>query len=189
MSNRSRGRHRFDVEPETPPDPDEVERTEHLDAAFRAFDTGDKKTGLAGLIDIVLRDREKALAPIMPKKSGMATVDDAVAAGEMTPEQAAVVRRRQPFRAPTPYESAMLSALGARETTIDRSQIGGRPMVVPVNIASGGVYGGTVEPWRVDQRRRRNKAARRARKGRLPHRARGSVRVGVRAAVPGSWKS
>lgn len=44
-------------------------------------------------------------------------------------------------REPTAYERAILSGMG------------GKPM-----------YAGTVEPWRVDQRRRRNKAARAARR-------------------------
>lgn len=189
MGNKSRGRHRFDKEPEVEPDPAQEAMDADVDAAFKAFDTGDKKTGLAKLIGAVMKDRDRALAPDMPKGGGMVTIADGVAAGEVTPEDAAAAAERvKGLREPTAYESAVLMALGGRSVTIDRSQIGGRPWVVPINLASGGVYGGTTEPWRVEERRRRNKAARRARKGRLPHRARGHVRHGVRGSVAGSWQ-
>lgn len=178
MSNRSRGRHRFDVKPEEVVDPFVAEQSAEVDEAFEAFDTGDNKTGLAKLVDVVLRDRDHALAKpdlIMPTPAEPDTTPRPVDADAI--------------REATAYELAVLQALGSRETTIDRSQLGGMPMVVPVAIASGGMYGGTVEPWRKEERRRRNKAARRARKGRAAGRVRGSVRHGVRGAVPGAWQA
>jgi hypothetical protein len=59
-----------------------------------------------------------------------------------------------PFREPTPYEMAILGAMKDK------------PM-----------YGGTVEPWRVDERRARNKARRRTRQ-RQQRRARGRSNAG-----------
>lgn len=156
MSNRSRGRHRFDQEDKPDPDPVGDEMAADVDEAFKAFDTGDKKTGLEKLIGVVMKDRERALAtPDKPELVMPAAPDT---------EPRSFDPDAKGLREPTAYEQAVLLALGNRETTIDRSQVGGAPMTVPVSVASGGMYGGTVEPWRVEQRRARNKAARKMRR-------------------------
>lgn len=127
MSNRSRARQR--VDPPEAPDPAEVERGKAAAAAFEAAGT---KQGLSRWVGLMLAERKRQLEP----DAGMATVGDAVAAGEIDAATEPVG-----LREPTPYERAMLFAMGDK------------PM-----------YGGTVEPWRRDQRRRRNKAARAARR-------------------------
>lgn len=159
MSNRSRGRHRFDQEEKPEPDPVADEMAADVDEAFKAFDTGDKKTGLEKLVGVVMKDRERALAaPDKPELQMPAPKDD---------DRPTFDPDAKGLREPTAYELATLQALGNRTTVVHRPDApNGTPKALefPVNTLSGGVYGGTVEPWRVEQRRQRNKAARAMRK-------------------------
>ncbi|WP_431231485.1 hypothetical protein ACQ856_18155 [Mycolicibacterium psychrotolerans] len=180
MSNKSRARfrheHDTDDAEQAPADPAEVEA---MGEVFDEFAKGNQRAGVSKWAGLVLRDREKALAtPVDP--SSPLTSDQVL----KTADRPAAVNRPE-YRDPTPYEVAVLAALGNRMVTIDRG--GNPPMVVPVSVASGGMYGGTVEPERVAKRRRRNKAARAARSG-ARRRVRGRVYkspFGYPVVVPG----
>lgn len=167
MSNRSRARFRnehTDAEPITP------EQQADMDAALDAFETmeKDRSAGLSKWAGLVLRDREKALAT--PETADPSPAEDPRRAARIAAERA---EQAAGLREPTPYEAAILLALGNRTTLVDQSRHRHRPVEVRIEVASGGIYGGTVEYTRIQARRRRNKAARAARKGRrLPVRGR-----------------
>jgi hypothetical protein len=160
MSNRSRARFRADhdhhapAEPESPADEQLAADVEDM---VTAFDKGDQKAGISKWAGLILRDRENALAePAAPAPK---------------PEAVRYSFGADPLREPTPFEAAVLFALGNRTTVIEgratnkRGRVIRPPVEVPVSVMSGGIYGGTVEPERVAARRRRNKAARAARSG------------------------
>jgi hypothetical protein len=88
------------------------------------------------------------------------------------------------LREPSPFEAAVLFALGNRVGVLDMSDTRDSPPVIFLPVE---MYGGTVEPERVAARRRKNKAARRARRG-LPPRHVSNVlhsRFGYTKHVPG----
>lgn len=176
MSNRSRARYRAEADDDAEAvDPAEAERVAEAKAAM---DDPNKRAGLAKLIDVVMRSRDDGKAPPAELITGASRVDEAR-------RIAAAAPRPEPMREPTPFEAAILFALGNRTTVID---CGSRPpMEVPVAVASGGMYGGTVEPERIAHRRRRNKVARASRRGRQ-RRTTGRVyrsRFGYPIHVPG----
>lgn len=154
MSNRSRARFRAEHDDDAPaPDQDTVAAVDDMVAAFGK---GDNHGGISKWAGLILRDREKALAePVDPA----APLKIPETAGRSSDD-------RRWEREPTPYEAAVLHALGNRTAVLDMSTKNRRPIEVPVSVLSGGIYGGTVEPERVAGRRRRNKAARAARSGR-----------------------
>jgi hypothetical protein len=128
VSNLSRGRLAAMRTPAQEPEPVPGWRDRVRDAMETAG-----RPGLEKLVGLILEDKERADHPAPPvdldaEPSRWSSLADS--------EPAAV-----PFRDPTAYERAVLSAMGTR------------PM-----------YGGTVEPWRVADRRRRNRAARAARR-------------------------
>lgn len=153
MSNKSRARGRlWDDEPAAEPeplDPDYQAQLDDVAAMADAFDKGDTRTGISKWAGLVLRDRAKALATPDTAAEPVAKVD--------TP---AFDPDAKGLREPTAYEASVLEALGNRTTVIDRSSVGQPPVEVHIANVSGGMYGGTVEPWRIEQRRARNKAAR-----------------------------
>lgn len=88
MSNRSRGRHRFE-QPE-PVDPEEQQR---VDEAAEAFEHANTRSGLAKLVGMLMEDREKQLAPKQPDgqyEAADGTRFDIGGLPEMTPYHKAV---------------------------------------------------------------------------------------------------
>lgn len=151
MSNKSRGRHRFN-QPDTPPPDPKDEAT--AKAAAEAFETANTRAGLSKLVGLVMGDRDKQKA-----ERGKPRQVDPNGPKVFDPDA-------KGLRAPTPFEMSVVSALGNHRTvTINRPNgpPGHRVMTFPLHQVSDAVYGGTVEPWRVEARRRRNKAARKAR--------------------------
>lgn len=157
MSNRSRARGRADYTPAPDPDPADEQLAADVDDMVTAFDKGDQKAGISKWAGLILRDRENALA-------------ESVEHTPPTPA-ASVTYRTEPIREPSPFEAAVLFALGNRTVVIEgratnkRGRVIRPPIELPLTVASGGIYGGTVEPARVAARRRRNKSARAARSG------------------------
>lgn len=159
MSNRSRARFRSDYTPAEPEAPVDEQLAADVEDMVTAFDKGDQKAGISKWAGLILRDRQNALAdPEKPVTAEQTWATDHA-------------QRREPLRDPSPFEAAVLFALGNRTTVIEgratnkRGRVIHPPIVLPVTVASGGIYGGTVEPERVAARRRRNKAARAARSG------------------------
>ena len=158
MSNRSRARFRAENDDGVPaPDPDTAAAVDDMVASF---DKGDNRGAISRWAGLVLRDRANALA--VPE---VAAGEKAVTEARARRDAAAAV---EPIglREPTPYEASILHALGNRTAVIDMSTKNHPSLEVRVDVVSGGIYGGTVEPERVAGRRRRNKAARAARSGR-----------------------
>ena len=156
MSNRSRARFRADYTPAEPEAPVDEQLAADVEDMVTAFDKGDQKAGISKWAGLILRDRDNALTETVTHEPAQA---------------ASVTYRNEPVRDPSPFEAAVLFALGNRATVIEgratnkRGRVIHPPIVLPVTVASGGIYGGTVEPERVAARRRRNKAARAARSG------------------------
>ncbi|AYB69401.1 hypothetical protein SEA_GANCHO_59 [Mycobacterium phage Gancho] len=155
MSNKSRARGRVEAAFDearaaeaNAPHPDDVA---DVTTMAEALETGDTKSFVSKWAGLVLRDRDRALAN-----------PEAAVGVEQTWPTADRPAKPEPVREPTPFEAAVLFALGNR--TVVRPT-GGAPIHLPVNVMSP-IYGGTVEPETVAARRRRNKAARAARKGR-----------------------
>lgn len=138
MSSKSRGRHRFDQEM-SERDAAAEEQQSKWATMMDAFERANTRGGLRDLVGLVLKDREEELAPTPPAKAD---------------PQGPRLHSGGPVREPTQYEQAILSGLARKAGWNQRGGRGIDP------------YGGTVEPWRIEQRRRRNKAARAARSGR-----------------------
>lgn len=118
MSNRSRGRHRFNVPAAAEgADPDAAERDAKLADAVETLET-DKKSGLSKLVGLILDDREKELSE--PARPDLKVVDPP--ADKVVPFDPDA----KGLREPTAYEAAILHALGARRTVM----YGGRRRVV-----------------------------------------------------------
>lgn len=159
MSNRSRARFRADHDHHAPAElesPADEQLAADVEDMVTAFDKGDQKAGISKWAGLILRDRENALTETVTHEPARV---------------ASVTYRNEPVRDPSPFEAAVLFALGNRTAVIEgratnkRGRVIHPPVVLPVSVASGGIYGGTVEPERVAARRRRNKVARASRRG------------------------
>jgi len=176
MSNKSRARYadearRERAEVEAIP----AEEQEQMDAVLKAYETMEKdgKKGLSEWAKLLLADRDKQL------KEPTAAVPDTTKR-YVDPDAIGI-------REPTAYERSILIALGNRKAMVGMQGGHRCPTAMPVEIVSGGVYGGTVEDARVAQRRAKNRRARAARSGRTL-RTRGHVlhsRFGYTIRIPG----
>lgn len=112
------------------PDPDEVAEAEAQTDRMSRVADAFATPGRKGLDKLVALLMDDAPTRVGRACRGAEVVDNARKVGDGG-------MAGDPVRTPTPYEAAMTTAIGGQNT-----------------------YAGTVEPWRVAERRRHNKAAR-----------------------------
>lgn len=134
MSAKSRARNRFESPDEPTMDPADQA---DLNESMDAFELADinPRAGISKWVGVMLNARDRAKQPDSANQIDQNTADVVGA------QSAAGTPLSKRLDEPTPYERAILGGMARK------------PM-----------YGGTVEPWRVDERRRRNRAARKARR-------------------------
>lgn len=149
MSNRSRGRLRPVYQGESEPLPEEEQK--QADEVMEAFEQANTRGGLRKLVGLMLDQREESLKPEEPEP--------------VDPDGHRYTYPGNVVDEPTLYEKAILSGLAARQVGVVGRSVGQR-RGEPAGYTRIEMYGGTVDPVTVAERRRRNKAARAARHGR-----------------------